>query len=96
MTVPMPASVQTGIEVGSECRENRRRSNIAHSSIAGTFFVLRSVRVCLNVRRGAAFPSRTHTHHDDDDVALGKISRPIDDAGVRLCEYEFWIAASFL
>ncbi|XP_039437212.1 oxysterol-binding protein-related protein 9 isoform X1 [Culex pipiens pallens] len=34
MTVPMPASVQTGIEVGSECRENRRRSNIAHSSIA--------------------------------------------------------------
>lgn len=31
--VPTPASVQTGIEVGSECRENRRRSNIAHSSI---------------------------------------------------------------
>uniref|UniRef100_A0A8D8BUZ8 Oxysterol-binding protein-related protein 9 n=1 Tax=Culex pipiens TaxID=7175 RepID=A0A8D8BUZ8_CULPI len=88
MTVPMPASVQTGIEVGSECRENRRRSNIAHSSIAGTFFVLRSVRVCLNVRRGAAFPSRTHTHHHhDDDVVLGKFSRPMDGAGVRLCEY---------
>ncbi|XP_065077737.1 oxysterol-binding protein-related protein 9 [Ochlerotatus camptorhynchus] len=34
VAVPMPGLVQTGIEVGSECRENRRRSNIAHSSIA--------------------------------------------------------------
>lgn len=34
VAVPMPGLVQTGIELGSECRENRRRSNIAHPSVA--------------------------------------------------------------
>ncbi|XP_055611984.1 oxysterol-binding protein-related protein 9 isoform X1 [Uranotaenia lowii] len=34
VAVPTPALAQTDVELGSECRENRRRSNIAHSSIS--------------------------------------------------------------